>query len=332
MTTHDSYPEVMDEYLAHWALVDGALGSGQELTVQAAGMPGPVGRGEFLSLAGTLRAKAGEVDRKELEGRVAAGELELRRRELLEGLRVFSDTVRAWWAGRPEAKVVRPMPDTGAALDKVLGAVRWAGLLWERVDAGTGGVPPGVVLPLVAGPVPGLTRAGLAGRASAVVAARDAVEAADFAGAVLRSERDALEGAVRGVMSAYGRAVPVRLGSVHALAGSVPRMTPLPGSTPGAVSLTGTWDAAAGAARLEWSASDAGEALDFYQIRWCPGEDYNKKEERVALRVPADGDRVALVTRGMETDGSVAGYKVYVVTRTGNERGSGAVVVRRGTV
>lgn len=317
----------MDEFLAHWASVDGALGAGNELTVRVEGLPAAVGRVDLQGMAAELRGKLTALDLKELEGRIAAGEVALRRVAALEGLRVFSDTVRVWWAGRAEAGVVRRLPDPGASLEKVVGAVRWGLLLWERIDVGAGGVPAGVVVPLVAGASPGLDRAGLEGRLAALLAAREAGLALEFAAAVLRAERDGLEAQVRGVLAAYRLAVPVRLGPDAALASTLPRLTPLPGSTPSPVGLTGAWDAAAGAARLEWEASDAGEALDFYQVRWCAGPDYNKKEERVALRVPADGVRVALIARGLEVPGAVVSFKVYVVLKSGNERGSQAVGV-----
>lgn len=329
LTTHDSFPEVMDEFLAHWALVDGVLGPGNELTVRVAQGAAAVGRGDLAALAVALREKLGALDRKELEGRVAARELALRRTAAREGLRVFSDTVRAWWTGWPEAEVVRPLPKEDWAPERLMAAVRWGLMLWERIDTAVAGVPAGVVVPLVAGPAPGLDRGGLEGRLEALVAARGAVEALEFAAAVLRAERDALEAEVRAVLVAYARAVPVRLGPDAVAVQSVPRVSPLPGRTPAPVALAGAWDDAAQGARLEWGASTEGEALDFYQVRWCAGPDYNKKEERVALRLPADGERVAVVRAGLEVPGAVASYKVYVVVKSGNERGSQAVAVER---
>ena len=116
------------------------------------------------------------------------------------------------------------------------------------------------------------------------------------------------------------------MGTGHPAAQSLPRLYPAPGHTPEPVKLSGEWLGAE--ARLTWEAS--GEAgLAHYQIRWCPGEEYNKKEESVAGTVGRGAPRVFLTREGLEGPGMTACYKVYVILETENERGSPAVTVRR---
>jgi len=50
---------------------------------------------------------------------------------------------------------------------------------------------------------------------------------------------------------------------------------------------------------LDWDARDD-PALESCQLRWCPGDDYNKKEERVALTLTAaSGIRTAHLRQGL---------------------------------
>lgn len=323
---HYSFPGVMDEFLAHWSGVDAALvaGGGAGLVVL-----GGMGRPGFLALSGELRAKLAVLEGKDIGERIAAREILLRREVLLRWMGVFNDTVRLWWEGLPEGALVTQLPNTGAALEKVLRAARGVALLWARVDGGS--APAGMSLPLRvgAGTAPGLDRAEFLLLLQGLEDARDAQETAAFEVSALRVERDALEVRVRKVLSAYVRAVPALLGEGHALLGSVPRISPLPGHTPEPVAVRAEWSAEDGAGKISWETS-ADAALDHYEIRWCPGDVYDKKEERLALSIHKDADRVALVRNGLVVPGAESTFKVYVVLTTDNERGSAAMVVRSG--
>ena len=326
---HYSFPGAMDEFLAHWSAVDAALvaagGAASGLVVR-----GGVGRPGFLALSGELRAKLAVLEAKDVGERIAAREILLRREVLLGWMGTFYDTVRLWWEGRPEGALVVPLPNTGAALEKVLRAARAVARLWERVDAGS--APAGMALPLRVGAAPGLDRAGFLLLLQGLEDARETQEAAAFEVSALRVERDALEVQVRKVLGAYVRAVPALLAADHPLLGSVPRISPLPGHTPEPVAVQAVWVPEEQAGKISWEASDDA-ALDHYEVRWCPGETYDKKEERLALSVNKDADRMALVPQGrfgLVGPGAEASFKVYVVLTTDNERGSAAVVLRSG--
>lgn len=326
---HFSYPETMDEFLAHWALADAALlaTGAPPLTILTGTPPAALDRAGFQLMAGTHNAKLDALAFAELEGRIASGETALRREALLAALATFNDTVRAWWASQPEAALVPALPGKGVAHDTVLKTARHALRLWDRLNAGP--APAGITLPLTIGPAPGMDRAAFATLRDAFAAARDAQETAEFTASALRAERDNQERHIRAALNAYTRTLPVRLGPAHPILQSLPRLTPLPGHTPQPVTLRGSWDPSAAAALLDWDASDD-PALESYQIRWCPGDDYNKKEERVALTLTAaSGIRTAHLRQGLEPPGTTATYKVYVILKSGNERGSRAVPVAR---
>ena len=324
LSTHDDYLPMIDLFLGSWEGADAAAvagPSGSPVVVLEG-----VDRAGLLALRGALAAKRGEVRHEDLSQRLAAGQLRLHRVSLLGWLGLFNEAARAWWGKVPAGLAVPRVLSLSAALDKFLRPVRDALRLWARLDAGA--APAGVALPLTVGGEGAFGRVDLQALYDAALAARDEMEAAEFALTILRGERDVLEGRVRAVLAAYLRAVPVRLGGEHAVVRSLPRLWPLPGHTPAAVRAQGVWSAEEGAARLTWEPS-ADAKLASYEVRWCPGEVYEKKEERVAGRVGKDAARVFLARQGLAGPGDAGCYKVYVILETENERGSAAVVVRR---
>ena len=66
-----------------------------------------------------------------------------------------------------------------------------------------------------------------------------------------------------------------------------------------------------------------------YEIRFCAGPNYSSENESVIGTVLAGGLLEFLTDAGLTTPGNVASFKVYVVTKTGNEKGSNTVVITR---
>ena len=234
---------------------------------------------------------------------------------------------RAWWRKSPEGAAVPDAVQPDRALDKFLKPVRDALRLWARLDAGV--APAGVVLPLTVGG-DGFGRAEMAALMADLLTARDDGEEAEFLLKIARRERDGTEDRARAAMSGFLRAAAARLGEGHPAVVSAPRLYPLPGHTPEPVKAQGTWDAAAGRARISWEASGE-ERLSHYEVRWCRGEGYDKKKERTAGRVEGGApERVLLTLAGLTKPGAVATYRVYVVLKEGNERAGNPVAVWRG--
>ena len=59
------------------------------------------------------------------------------------------------------------------------------------------------------------------------------------------------------------------------------------------------------------------------------GLDYSTDDEVVVESVSPSATRVLNTAAGLTAPGVTAGFKVYVITNTGNERGSNAVYVER---
>lgn len=80
--------------------------------------------------------------------------------------------------------------------------------------------------------------------------------------------------------------------------------------------------------KITWGASTEAE-LDHYEVWGAAGNDYNGDDESLLATIEPDAARELFTTFALNTPGVVAGFKVYVVLSSGNERGSAAVYVTR---
>ena len=320
LSTHFSYQEMINLYSTHWAAVNAEIG-GAGLVI----MDG-VNHVTAFGLIGAFAAKLTELVVLENDEEFAVGSMNLLRPKILERLNEFNLTVRVWWKDTPAVATLPPVPFPTASVDKLLHPLRRALRVWDLVNAGP--TPSGVTLPLKLGAAQDFARADLAAIIADLTAFRETQEEAEFNRKIAREQRDAMERRIREILFTYARAVPLRLGPLHPLSDSLPRLTPLPGHTPKPVSLTASWDPEKQAARLQWTPSDDPK-LSHYQVRWCHGPTYNKKQERTAIITATQGDHIAWTPTALEAPGATATYKVYVILTTENERASPAISVTR---
>ncbi|MDX2111427.1 MAG: hypothetical protein SFY80_14440 [Verrucomicrobiota bacterium] len=111
---------------------------------------------------------------------------------------------------------------------------------------------------------------------------------------------------------------------------NLPRITPLPGTTPDPVVLTGGWNSTLARAVLSWTACTHPD-LDHYEIRACYEPSYHVMDDSVIGNVSKSTLSFESAA-GLVADGSVANYKVYAVTKTEREKGSNTVKVIRSDV
>jgi hypothetical protein len=140
-----------------------------------------------------------------------------------------------------------------------------------------------------------------------------------------RDERDAIYQRVRDQLVRYRLAVPGMFAEDHPLVTSLPRLTPLPGHTPDAVTLSGVWNPGTLMADLSWTASDD-EDLDHYSVRRSGSDPYDSSTELVVGTFPP-GTLAHSTNAGLDSEGDTMRFKVYVVLTTFNEKGSNAVAV-----
>ncbi len=312
-----SYLTVFNEFLNHWdnvnkslpeplVTMEGGLAVGQELQAELEKRLADVHQARWnfnWERLGVLYGRA--VLRRELEQ--------------------FNLMVRGYWEGTPWEELLTPLPEVDVSLERFLKPCRRAVMLWEELEGQP--LPAGAPSPLKVGGT--VTRAEFAAKVEALRLAGLAVEAADFALALARSRRNVVMKKVRAMLMSYTKALPGRVKAGSSLLDAMPRLWPLPGHTPDAVEASGEWLAVPGLARLTWTASAEAE-LDFYHVRSCVGEDYKKEDEHVVTKIPADGERQWESSEGFTQPGAAMSYRIYVVLKTGNEKGSKTVTVTRG--
>ena len=105
--------------------------------------------------------------------------------------------------------------------------------------------------------------------------------------------------------------------------------TPLPGSTPDAVVLSGVWDAGETAAALAWTAVTDNKVINL-QLRATAGPEFDPDDETIiADFAPDTAPRETLQTFGLAIPGAAASFKMYALTAEGNQKGSNEVSVER---
>lgn len=316
-----SYPPTWRSFLLHWAQVDAQLGAGHALV-----LPDGLTLAQAQALTTTLDERMAEARTAAQEVVLARVQAEHARTRLRARLEQFAGLVRAYWAGTPWAALVPTLPPAGSAPEKFLKPCRRARRLWARLEAEP--PPPGLALPVFLDPG---SVYGLADYAAEVEAMEDlfeAVEEALFVRAVALAQRDALLERLKTALMAYTRAVAGRLPPGDALVALLPPLWPPPGHTPEPVVLSGAWDAAAGAARLTWEASEDA-LLSHYELWGCAGEEFDTEAAEKVARVEKDAPREVLTHALPAAAGAVASFRLWVVLETGNERASEAVVLRR---
>lgn len=123
----------------------------------------------------------------------------------------------------------------------------------------------------------------------------------------------------QGVQGSIARSNPVYV--------NLPRITPKPGTKPKPLVVTGVWDAALQKVVLTWPAA-VGADIQKLQVRGCTGGKYNTGREEVIADLSPDATRWE-GDWALTVPGSVACFKVYVMTTTGNENGGQAVKIIR---
>lgn len=132
-------------------------------------------------------------------------------------------------------------------------------------------------------------------------------------------------------MKQYRVIVPTVFAKNSPIVQTLPRLTPLPGTTPPAVQPSGAWDNVVGQARATWTALSPADIAKFsvvkIQVRGCLGN-WKGNEEEVVIDLAADathweGDW------GLTAPGSFASFKFYAMCSTGNENGGKALKIVR---
>ncbi|MES2709833.1 MAG: hypothetical protein V4726_24770 [Verrucomicrobiota bacterium] len=310
------YIPVMDEFLAHWGALPEPLKLPEGETA--------VGFVEFTALRVELDVAKTELQRKLNDLEAARVHLEQARITGGDRIAEFNRRIRAEFPNTPGLSRLPAVPARTAGRDAFLDAMDDALDLWNRVNA----LPPGPVFT-----APLLLRGGLS--RDQLLAMRVGLDraftqrgAADAAVFSQRLVRNLLQDRAKSLMILYRMKIEALHAPESFQVATLPRVTPLPGSTPEPVALTAEWNEEAGRAELTWTASEEPD-LASYQVRGVPGPEYSAEDETLMATLPPGGPRVWHSIAGLAVPGSAMSYKLYVRLATGHEAGSAPGTVTR---
>jgi hypothetical protein len=310
-----SYVPTAEEFSGHWEAADTTLGVGNEIV-----LPGAVARAGLVAKIAALVAKRAGVQAKLNVQEAARGDIDIRKTGLLLRANQFNDKVRALYAGSKWERALPRVPAFNDGQGNFTEPLDDAAALWLMINDDPG--------------IPDLTLLGAYVRATfatditALNAAYTTYNSSGAGVTVVREERNDIQDEIYAILKKYRQAVPTYFAATHAIVESLPRLSPEPGSTPDAVTANGAWDVPQLKAKLTWTLSLEANLLR-YEIRFCAGPNYSTENESVLGSVLPGDPREFFSDSGLAASGNVVSFKVYVITTTGNEKGSNTVVVTR---
>jgi hypothetical protein len=245
----------------------------------------------------------------------------LKKAALLERLNQFNNTVRADYSGSKWEKALPNVPSIGDGQGVFVAPLDDASTLWLQLNAG---IAPAAPVKLLGN----YTQANFAADVIALNAAYTAWRSASVVAGLALQERNDIQDQIQPILVSYRKKLPTKFAKNHALVDSLPALSPAPGSTPDGVTANIVWDAVQQKAKLTWGLSAAADLFQ-YEIRFCAGPNYNSDVETVIGNVAPSDPREFLTDAGLSAPGNVATFKVYVITTTGNEKGSNTVAITR---
>lgn len=310
-----SYPATINEFVAHWSQADAALSPNSIVLANGASVDTLESLGEDLS------DKRDEVEAA-LNGReIARGDVELKKSAIQVRVVQFNDKVRAFFPDTQWLNALPEAPRTSSAEGVFLSPVADASNLWTRINAD----------PNTAAPITLLGAYDQATFAVDIAALKSAYGTLDTAGtnlAITRGQRNKLQDEIYEILKSYRLALPTFFAKDDPLVTTLPRLSPLPGHTPDPVTLSGQWDPGAEMANLSWTES-TDSSLARYEIRMSPGPNYLTEDESVIGTVEPGSPLTFSTNSGLTAAGLTAGFRVYVVLTTGNEKGSNDLIIAR---
>ena len=308
-----SYLPTMDEFLAHWASANAALGAAGPIEVLTGITPAALS-----ALRSQLQTTRGQLEalRNDREG--ARFAINSHKAALLKRLNQFNLKIRSLAPGSKWEAMLPKSYTVSEGMGRVIPPLDDVQDLWQRYEAEE--VP---VLLMNAYSLAAFTTelAGLKGNYTALTSANNGL-------GVKRGGRTEIENRIYPILKAYRQRIPAEFAEGSAILSTLPRLTPLLGSTPDPVVVNGNYNPTTVAADLNWTAS-AEPGLAAYDIRGVAGPGYDTEDEVNLATVLPGAPRTYSTNFALGTPGNAASYKVYVILTTGNERGSNAVSVTR---
>lgn len=314
-----NYLAKTDEFLAHWPQVNTSLGTAMSLT------------GNYLvagltSDRGALATQLAAVEAAVNNNQGAIAQRDTLRASVKERMRQFNQAVRGLFAGSNYVRMLPRIPSINAAPGLWMKAMADMNNVWTQINA-IAPVPISAPIPLIL--TGGFTLAGFTTDQGALNTAFTNIETTlNQVGSAI-GHREALWNPIYARLRQYRLAVQGRFATGAALLNSLPALTPLAGSTPAAVTINAVWNAAISKAVITYSASTNAQ-LQEYELRASFGGTKYNSDTATVLDSHLAGNLTPFETAsGLVAPGSKVFYKVFVITTTGNEKGSNTASVTR---
>ena len=323
-----SYIPTTNEFIAHYELVNIALGVGGPmlLTNPAGPVPPTLNRADLIGYRDALQIKHSEIQGQINNVQIASADLKTQKEAIHLRAGQFNEKLRGplGHTSYAQALPLLPTPTDGQGI--FVPPLDDIATLWLKLNAAVG--IPGFTSPLLL--------LGAYPLADFVIALANLKLQFELVGkeeigvSLKIAERNLQQGIIYPVLKAYRLAVPTNFAANSPLIVSLPKLTPDPGSTPDAVLANGTWNVPLTQGKLTWNAS-LDPKLDEFEVRWSPGASYDAANEVVLANIAKTAAREYFTTQGLLALGDRSNFKVYVKTTTGNERGSNPVKITRTT-
>ncbi|MGC4016535.1 MAG: hypothetical protein QM755_18735 [Luteolibacter sp.] len=292
LTGPTSFLPLADELLVHWAAVDMDRGAGNPLL-----LPGRIARTTLLELREKLELVQAAVAKARATRSLEAHDLARQEKVISRRMSQFRQFLLS--------SGVEPVD---AAED--------ARVLWQKLE--TQGEP--FSLPTE------YTRLDFITDLSARRLMVSALVKSERALATARGRRNEYQDQLHGFAEMYRDRIREMYPVGHEHVETLPVLTAPRGQAPEPVEAEAAWEG--DSARVWWSPS-ADPAVAHYDVRGMAGADYETEDERLVGRVVA-GDACQVQTLSdLDEPEARASFRVYVVLRSGQERGGRPVTVER---
>lgn len=314
-----NYLAKVDEFLAHWPAANTAFGSAIILS-------GNYPVAQLTSDRAVLLTNLNAVVTAENANQAASANRDILRAAIKERIRQFNNVVRGFWPDSIYVSQLPRIPSITSSLGVWQKALQDVADIWGQINAITP-VPAGAPIPLLLNG--GYTRATFVTDQNAAMTAFTTVSSAALAAESARNLRDQVWNPIYQRLKQYRLAIQGRFGIETAAYSSLPSLSPPAGATPDAVNVSASWDLTLSMAVITFTAS-SDPNLDQYELRACFGSRYKADEEQVLASLPDEATPLRFETdEGLVASGSKVFYKVYVMLKTGNEKGSRSKSVTR---
>lgn len=317
ITSIGSYRTTTQEFAVNWGLANGELGA------DAIVLAGDYDYATFVADRDRLLTAMDLVSDRAADSRTAWADRDGAKYALLVRCKQFRGEVQGQIVDKNYLRDLPTVPPLSSDYDKFTQPLRAVARLWTQINANHAALQMTNPLTLAGG----YTLAQFQADQAALPGLYEATEAVDGALGQARGERNNQAKAIYERIKQYRKLAPARLPADSPALAHLPQLTPPKGTTPPPVVVTGAWDQQISKARLTWTASTAAN-LDKLQVRGCTGGTFKAENEEIIADLPAnathwEGDWALTVP------GSIASFKVYVMTTSGNENGGKAVKIIR---